>query len=263
MSADALWFRRFRPSPEARSRLICFPHAGSSASAYLPLVERLAPRVDVLVVQYPGRMDRGREPLPGSLTGLAGILAGLVSAGTDPRPLALYGYSMGATVAYEVARRLERTAAAPARLFVSARTAPSIPFAQGSLPHRGSDEALVEHLAQLQGTPLGLLDHPGVRALVLPVIRGDYTLLEEYRWQPDVPPLACPVSVWVGDADPLTPVADARAWAGHTTGGSELAVLPGGHFLLEEHLDRIAAALLARLDADHRGTRPGDPVRTG
>ncbi|MET9915272.1 thioesterase, partial [Streptomyces sp. NPDC006476] len=41
------WIRRFHPAPEARTRLLCLPHAGGSASFYFPLSAALSPAVEV------------------------------------------------------------------------------------------------------------------------------------------------------------------------------------------------------------------------
>jgi hypothetical protein len=46
-----LWVRRFQPNPESRVRLICLPHAGGSATSYLPFSRSLPPAVEVLAVQ--------------------------------------------------------------------------------------------------------------------------------------------------------------------------------------------------------------------
>ena len=55
------WVRRFHPAPHARTRLICFPHAGGSATFYFPVSRAMSPAVDVLAIQYPGRQDRRGE----------------------------------------------------------------------------------------------------------------------------------------------------------------------------------------------------------
>src|ERR1700692_4224770 len=55
------WIRRYHPSPESTARLICFPHAGGSASYFHPVSERFSPSIDVIALQYPGRQDRRHE----------------------------------------------------------------------------------------------------------------------------------------------------------------------------------------------------------
>lgn len=104
------WVRRFHPDGrDAAHRLICFPHAGGSASFYFPVSRALTPGVDVLAIQYPGRQDRRHEPCIDSIAALADALAEEVRPWCD-RPVTFFGHSMGATLAFEVARRLEAEA---------------------------------------------------------------------------------------------------------------------------------------------------------
>ncbi|HSX98554.1 MAG TPA: alpha/beta fold hydrolase [Streptomyces sp.] len=225
------WIRRYRPAPEAAVRLLCLPHAGGSASAYLPMAHALAPKADVLAAQYPGRQDRYAEPPVESIRELAERVVEALG-GDDDRPLALFGHSMGAVVAHEAALRLEAAGRAPARLFVSGRRAPSTIRDRRNL-HTASDAELLQAVRALDGTDGQVFEDEELVQLVLPALRGDYKALETYEPRPD-DRLTCPVTVLTGDADPVTPVADARAWSEHTDGPTELCVFPGGHFYLND-----------------------------
>src|SRR6059058_3650797 len=104
---NGTWLRRFGPVLDSGVRLICFPHAGGSASAYVPLARALAPEVEVLAVQYPGRQDRRHEPPIEDVNRLADLAADVLPT-DSARPYALFGHSMGALVAYETALRLSQ-----------------------------------------------------------------------------------------------------------------------------------------------------------
>lgn len=226
-----VWVRRYRPAPEAAVRLLCLPHAGGSASYYLPMARALAPDADVLAAQFPGRQDRYAEPPSESIRELAERIVEAVG-GDDDRPLALFGHSMGAVVAHEAALRLEEAGRAPVRLFVSGRRAPSTTRDRRNL-HRASDAELLKAVRALDGTGGQVFEDEELLQLVLPALRGDYTALETYEPRPG-DRLSCPVTVLTGDADPVTSVADAGAWADHTDGPTEVCVFPGGHFYLDD-----------------------------
>ncbi|GAA3291311.1 hypothetical protein GCM10020295_07820 [Streptomyces cinereospinus] len=100
------WIRRFHPAPQAAAQLVCLAHAGGAASYFFPVSKALSPAVDVLAVQYPGRQERRRETPFENAELLADAVAEQLADVTG-RPLALFGHSLGATVAFEVARRLE------------------------------------------------------------------------------------------------------------------------------------------------------------
>ncbi|WP_073755091.1 thioesterase II family protein [Streptomyces sp. CB03234] len=238
------WIRNFHPAPAAGVRLFCFPHAGGAAGAYRALSAALPDGIEALAVQYPGRQDRFTEPCLDDIHALADACLPELRPYAD-EPFALFGHSMGALVAYEVARRLEAAGhTRPAALIVSGRQAPALPRQPGTaLPPAGADdERLVAEVRGLGGDPDGVLDHPGVRALALPALRADFRAVSTYRRRPG-PPLSCPLVVLTGDRDPWVPIDGARAWREETGGPFELHVLPGGHFYLNDQLPGVAGLI--------------------
>lgn len=118
-----LWLRRFHPPGRDSHRLVVLPHAGGSASFFRPLAAALAPELDVLTVQYPGRQDRRSEKSIEDIGEYADRIHEVLLAEAD-RPTALYGHSMGAILAFEVACRLEASGHAPLAVIASGRRAP-------------------------------------------------------------------------------------------------------------------------------------------
>ncbi|BCY13262.1 thioesterase II family protein [Actinoplanes sp. L3-i22] len=241
---SSLWLRSYHPTDVAPIRLLCLPYAGGSASYYFPVSRALSPRVEVLAVQYPGRQDRRGEPGIGTLQDLARDVYDQIRYHEDDRPLALFGHSMGASVAFEVARLLEADGATPAHLFVSGRRAPS--QFRDERVHLQNDAGLIAEMRRLDGTGGGLLDDPDVLRMVLGVIRNDYRAAETYRWTPG-PGLHCPITALTGGGDPKVTLAEAAAWRDHTNAAFDLRVFDGGHFYLNSHqaevLDTIRTAL--------------------
>ena len=238
--------RRFRPTTEAPVRLVCFPHAGGAATAYLPLARALEPEVDTLAMQYPGRQDRRHEPCLESVDALADAALEAV-LGIADRPFALFGHSMGASVAFEVTHRLRREGLTPTALFVSGRTAPSC--MRTDRVHMRGDDALLAEIAELGGTDRALLESAEIRRMVLPALRADYRAAESYRWSGGEPPLTIPLHVHVGDRDPKVRVDEARAWRAQTDGRFTLTTYPGGHFYLAGQVGALGAAVGAELAA--------------
>ncbi|MFJ4972553.1 thioesterase II family protein [Streptomyces sp. NPDC088755] len=237
------WVRRYHPAPGADRRLVCFPHAGGSASYYFPVSRAIGPYADVLAIQYPGRHDRHGEACLDSIGGLADALEGELPAWFD-RPVTFFGHSMGALLAFEVARRLERRGIVLHGLCVSGRRAPSRP--RSERVHLGGDEALLAHMARLSGTDSRVLGDPELMRLVMPAVRADYKAVETYAYT-DGPPLSCPVLALTGDDDPQVTLEEAGAWAEHTGGGFALKVFPGGHFYLNTCADAVTAAVRGHL----------------
>lgn len=243
-AVESPWFRRFSPSDSAPERVVFFPHAGGAASFFVDYATALAPHADVLAVQYPGRQNRFAEPGIDSVAELAERVYRELRAWAD-RPLTFFGHSLGSAVCFEVARRFARDGVAgPEHLFVSAGRAPSLP--RDTRVHLMSDDGLLAEVGRLGGTDERVLADPELRALILPALRADYTAIETYRCAPgDTVPQ--PITALVGDADDRATVAQARPWAGHTTGGFDLRVFPGGHFYLTDQAPAVLGLLVAHL----------------
>lgn len=244
---DSEWLRRFvppggrPPAGEGAVRLVCFPHAGGAASTYLPLSNGLAPDVDVVAVQYPGRQDRLRQEPFTDIHRLAERLAEVIAAADDV-PLAFFGHSMGAVLAYETARRLiERGRPGPSHLFLSGRGAPDT--RPEALERLRTDADILQVVRRLGGTVPRLLEDPDLREMVMPALRADYRAIDSYSWKAG-PPLDVPISVLIGDRDPLISVESTVGWRDRTTAGTTTHVFAGGHFYLDERLPEVVEAIL-------------------
>lgn len=240
-----LWVRRFTSGPPGAARLVCFPHAGGSASFYLPVSRALAPVADVLALQYPGRQERHKEKCLESMDEMADRIAEVLVPLAD-RPLVFFGHSLGALLAFEVARRVEEQGIVPRHLFASGRRAPS--RHREERVHTLDDAGIIAEMVALSGTDRAVLGDPEILRMVLPAIRGDYHAVETYRYREGAP-LSCPITVLIGYADPRVTLDEAAAWKEHTSAGYDLRVFPGGHFFLAHHQYEINDLLRARLRA--------------
>ncbi|KQX77120.1 MULTISPECIES: thioesterase II family protein [unclassified Streptomyces] len=238
------WVRRFHPEPEAATQVICFPHAGGSATFYFPVAQALSPAVDVLAIQYPGRQDRRVEPCIDDMDTLADLVSEELRPWLD-RPFTLFGHSMGATLAFEVALRLERSGHTALGLFASGRRAPS--RHRDEQVHLASDERLISEIKRLEGTESRVFEDEEIVRMILPAVRSDYRAAESYRYRPG-PALSCPVTALTGDRDPHVTLDEAEAWREHTTGPFRLRVFPGGHFFLNSHAQAVMREITGLID---------------
>ncbi|MFJ4770750.1 thioesterase II family protein [Streptomyces uncialis] len=248
LSLDSdLWCRRFHPSPMAERRLVCFPHAGGSASFYYPVSAELRGPVDVLAVQYPGRQDRRDEDGVEDLHRMADEVCEALRRWGD-LPLTFFGHSMGALVAFEVARRIERAGGRIEHLFVSGRKGPSRD--RPELSHPLDDEGIMAEVRAMSGTDARLLEDEELLRMVLPALRCDYRALGAYRADRDAA-VGFPITAAVGDQDPWTPLPEAGTWRDRTTAAFDLRVFPGGHFYLNSRSAEVIAML-----REHLATAP-------
>jgi medium-chain acyl-[acyl-carrier-protein] hydrolase len=225
-----LWVQYPRPNPGAAMCLFCFPPAGSGAVMFRHWPDRLLPDLEVCSVQLPGRENRRKEQPFCRLSDLMPALTEAILPYLD-KPFAFFGHSMGALIAFELARELRSThGISPAHLFVSSHPAPDLPGSTRSM-HKQSDRALLEEMARLGGTPQAILSNYELMQLLLPTLRADLELCETYEYT-SAPPLDCPITAFGGSHDTKVTSADLRAWRSQTRGPFALVIYPGGHFFL-------------------------------
>lgn len=242
---SSAWIRRYHPSGASTARLICFPHAGGSASYFHPVSERFSPATDVIALQYPGRQDRRHELCIRDI----GLLADRVTEQLlclSNKPTVFFGHSMGATLAFEVAWRLEHKGFnAPLRIIASGRRAPSING--GEKVHLKNDAGLLAEIRLLNGTDSAVLDDEEILRIALPAIRGDYEAIETYSYVPGRM-LGCPITVLTGDSDPRTTFDAANEWRLFTNGPFRIKVFSGGHFYLSRNASAVNDEIAADID---------------
>jgi surfactin synthase thioesterase subunit len=238
-SDNGLWCRRYRPSETATARLVCLPHAGGSAPFFLPVSAALSPGVDVVAIQYPGRQDRRAEQPIDDVAALADQIHEVLRSQPE-MPLTLFGHSLGAIVAFEIARRFETGGQGVARLFASGRRAPSTH--RNEAVHLRDDAGILGEVHKLNGTASAVLSDDELMRAALPALRADYRAAETYSCAPDVA-ISCPITVLTGDNDPKTTLDEAGAWARHTSGSFDLRVFSGGHFFLSDQANQVIKLL--------------------
>jgi surfactin synthase thioesterase subunit len=239
------WLACRTPRHAPKVRLLCFPYAGGNAITYRPWDALLPDWVELHAVHLPGRMPRMAEaPIP-HLSTIADQLATAVQALPPATPLALFGHSMGAVCAFEVARRLTAAGRPPAQLFVSARQAPQLPWRRKKI-HALPEAEFLDALRQLSGTPEAVLADRELMSIVMPALRADFTAIESYTLAPG-PKLACNIGIFGGREDPNITVDDLLAWQEQTTGQALLELRSGGHFFLEQEPGPVVSMVVRDL----------------
>lgn len=231
--------------------LLCLPYSGASAMVYSRWRRQLPPWLHLQPVELPGRGSRYAEPLHTDMRGLARQLALEVRA-TLRAPYALFGHSLGALLACELAHALRALGCPePVALFASGTAAPT----RRSEYDRGfaepkTDAQLIEQLRTLNGTREEVLANQELMSLTLPILRADFLLCGSFR-PLQRPLLNCPVHVLGGKADRAT-AEQLIAWSQETHGSFSVDMLAGGHFFIHEHEAKVLSLLKGHLDVQRR-----------
>ncbi len=223
-------------------RLFCFPYAGAGPGAFRGWFEAAAGSFLVSRVQLPGRESRLREAPYESMPELVAALAGALRPVLTER-FAFFGHSVGATIAFEVARELRRQGdRLPAALFVAGRQAPQLDWPHPAV-RQLADLPLLHAVQRRYGTvPAAMLEDAEVRELLAPALRADLALVETYAYEPE-PPFAFPIFAFGGRADAMVTPADIEGWQEQTTGSFRARMLDGGHLFLAEQREVLLAEM--------------------
>jgi surfactin synthase thioesterase subunit/glycosyltransferase involved in cell wall biosynthesis len=222
-------------------RLFWFPHAGAGAGQAESLPH-------IVPVRLPGRESRLAEAPFERMSALVQALADAMAGYLD-RPFAFFGHSMGAAVAFELARELRRRGRPqPQILIASGARAPRyrLGHVAGADP---TDQELMADLARLDGTPDELLSNRGAWSAILPALRADTALYRHYQYTPEAP-LAMPIRAYGGIDDPNISAEHLQAWSGETAASFAMRRFPGGHFYLRPARAEFAQALAQDLEGN-------------
>lgn len=233
---------------DAHTRVFCLPHAGAGASAYRTWTNELPPGLQLCAVQLPGRENRLGEPPKDSAAALVGELVSGLRAFLD-RPFVVFGHSMGALLAFELACELRRAGLPqPAHLFLAAHKAPHLPFDQEPV-HQLDPRRFRAELRRLEGTPESVLANEELMQIAEPILRADFKLCETYVYEP-VDPLDVPFSVFGGESDPNVSAAALDPWRVHTRASVSVRLLPGGHLFVQSARAELVSAILSDLHVE-------------
>ncbi len=223
------WVVRYRPNPQARLRLFCFPYAGGNASLYRTWSEALSPEIEVCAVELPGRGTRQAEPPLTQFAQLVEVVTHVLLHFSE-KDMAFYGHSLGGLLAFEGARVLQRqSGTTPLHLIVSGCRAPHLP---DDGPEIADVETLLTYMRALGGTP-----HEQMVRRRWPLFQADFALRASYHYESAGPLLACPITALRGEHDSAANESDTAAWREQTQQTFTQVTLPGTHFFVHSAQD--------------------------
>jgi medium-chain acyl-[acyl-carrier-protein] hydrolase len=241
---DTAWLRVLKASDEARVQLFCFPYAGGAPGVFRGWAAHMPRTVELIGVHYPGREARANERPLTSLEQLVTQLQAVLRHRLE-LPFAFYGHSMGAYIAYEVARRLDRQDGLRAEhLFLSGASAPHLRQAN-PIHHLPPREFLIEVL-RLNGVPGEVRKSPEMLAYLLPILRADFISCETHSFEA-AGPLAFPLTVFGGHDDPRASEQQLAAWSSYAGVRFDLDMVQGDHFFVHTQQARLLAKILCEL----------------
>lgn len=224
--------------------LFCFPCAGASASVYLSWRRTAPPWLRIEPVELPGRGPRIAEPLICDFEPLVAQLTDELAPRLPPA-YALFGHSFGGLIAYGCSHKLAaRKYRSPRALLIACCAAPTARDAE-RLSRLKDDDAIVEKMHKLGGTPAGVFNHPELLRIAIDILRADFAACASFQ-RMDRSPLGSTIHVFGGRDDDITKSALA-AWKLESDMPTTLELFDGGHFFLRDHEGRFLPQIFDKL----------------
>lgn len=219
-------------------KVVCFHHAGGSAAEFRSWSGGLGPRIS-LQAAGPRRSDP-QESIPRLAASVAEQVMCSVASGREP--VVLFGLSFGGLCAFEVARQLEQAHLSNPIHVIVASARPPGPEQWSTNSNCYDDASLRTFLQSLGGTPASHLEHADLIEAVIPLLRKDLQLIDDYR-RLDPGSVTCPITYLGGAEDRRVPPAAMHGWRGVTTGAFKAEFFAGGHFFLRDHQRAVVARI--------------------
>lgn len=231
LDATRSWIACPNPNPDATVRLVCLPHAGASPAAFKTWADQVPKHFELLAVRLPGRDARVDEPLVTSVKDIVEPLARALELLFGRARVIVFGHSLGALLGLELVYELRRCSISqPALLVVSGRTVPGT--GRTLRLHELPDRHLIREVQRIYGgIPREILVEPAMLKRMLPILRADLAVNENYEAQTEAP-LDCGLLALGGNEDPHVTHTELELWRKCTTGSFASAQFEGGHFYL-------------------------------
>jgi surfactin synthase thioesterase subunit len=247
-----------RPVARPGARLFLFHHAGGSHQVFRDWARHLPEDWEICLTDAPGRgMLADEKPVDDVRTLVRAFLDELLL--WLDRPFAFFGHSMGGLIAHELTLALQQARLPlPVWLGVSARGCPRAVRERPTTLHELSSQQLRAELARMGGTPEHVLADPELWSFLEPVIRADFSLVENWRPAADrVLDVPVPFSVYGATSDPWASPAELAGWSEYGDRFQGCRLFEGSHFYFASRGPEVPGLVAA----DVRAALNGVPSR--
>lgn len=219
-------------------KLFCIPYAGGSGTVYLKWKKYLDERIELVPIELRGRGTKANEKIRDDITYIVDDVYLTIKEQTKEYEYAIFGHSMGSTIAYEVVQQIQKhMLKLPLHIFFSGRYPPQFSSIKNisSLP----DDEFENEIIKLGGTPKEIFKSTELKNYFLPIIRTDYKLLEAYKYNYDNQKIKCNISVFFGTKDNYCDIHKLRLWNNYTTCSTCFNAFEGNHFFILQNANEV------------------------
>ena len=226
-------------------QLFCIPYAGGKAALFEQLQPYLNSEIELISVEYAGHGTRIKEPFYPDFDAMVKDVAAQINEKISGNEIALFGYSMGSVVAFELLLRHCLSASA-VHLFIASHEAPGEHWSSMEYAEL-EDEPFLKMLTAFGSFRAGdekRLENRFFQKMIFQPIRADYHLIAQYRLT-DKSPVTVPVTMLYAPAD--VPREAAQKWQARFTEPISFIEIGNHHFFINEQPQAVAAIINQKL----------------
>lgn len=216
-------------------QLFLLPFAGGNSSSFNSLSKYIDDEIEVIPIEYAGRGKRIKE---GYITEYSQFLNDVVCEIKRKRNkdvlYALFGYSMGAALIYEIASK-DLLDSSPVHMFYGARSC----IASEKFTYMDEDD-FVEYSKSLGGFDERLFQNKRLFKLFIHPLKDDYHIAKQYKFS-EGSILRCDTTIFYSEND--TPFNAVHGWKELTKGSTEFYEFGDNHFFINNHYLEIASII--------------------
>jgi surfactin synthase thioesterase subunit len=229
--------------------LFCLPYAGGNKYSFRDFEKKAPEFLNIITLDYPGRIPRIREPLLTDINDLVNDLYKQIKHKTDLKEYAFYGHSMGGLIASLLTRKLiENKHRAPLHLFITGTSGPSSPSRREKKRHLLPQKEFLQEMKDLDGIPQEILETEELLHFFEPVLRADFRACENYI-HGDHDPMDIPITVITGDDEDMEQE-DIQLWQKESKSEVDFHIMPGKHFFIYNNLDEVIGIISKKLSVN-------------
>jgi surfactin synthase thioesterase subunit len=225
---------------DAPVHIVCFHAAGCQPTVFMQWRRYFSASVCVAPVVLPMHGSRLLECMPQSFQEIANNFI-YSCFNLFSHPTILFGHSMGAMIAYEVACLLQQCGRQPVALVVSCAQSPDRREVVDRTIGLTNSEFL-DVLRDYGSISEDLLHNREFLEYYLPIARTDFALCERYVWQGH-PELSLPIHTFNGQDDTHISRDGIEQWNNFTRGGCTHHLFNGGHFYCDDDPGAVCARI--------------------
>lgn len=226
----------------SKLQMFCVPYLGGYMNSFSKLVNYINQDIEIWSFNSPGHGNSSEKPLDD-----IDILVTLFYEELQNKiklPYILFGYSMGAIIAYFLLQKIYKKNSdlkLPAAIVLCACNSPAYFYKQEI--ETWSDQQVLERLNSYQGIPDSILQEQSLLKYFLPVYRADFMILKSAA-KCEYSPINVPAYYLWGNEDKVVSISEVYHWSNYFSNAINFSFIEGeGHMFINQNVKKLVDRL--------------------